>query len=67
MLNTDTYASDFITFLDAIEADTRLKPLDRNILTNYRTKLAGATTTPSEDLQVLGIFERWFAKIRKNK
>jgi hypothetical protein len=65
MLNSDTYAADFVTFLDAIEADTRLKLKDRNTLTAYKTKLDGGNTVVWEDMEILGILQRWFTKITK--
>jgi hypothetical protein len=65
MLNSDTHAADFVTFLDAIEVETRLTLKDRNMLTAYRNKLSAGNTTVREDMEILGILQRWFTKITK--
>jgi hypothetical protein len=60
MLNTDARAAAWITWIDALDGDTRCRPKDLLVLTAYRTKLASAPTTEKEDLEVLRIHWDFF-------
>jgi len=64
MLNTDARASAFVTWLDDLEGDARLKKQDRDFLTAMKTKLGSEPTTRREDAMILAIHERFFSKIR---
>ena len=60
MLNTDDRAAAWITWLDALDGDTRLNPNDALTLTAYHTKLGSEPTTEKEDLEVLRIHREFF-------
>ncbi len=64
MLNTDSMASATITYLNALAANGRLKPLDQQTLTAHATKLGSAPTSRRQDQQVVGIIDRFYAKIK---
>jgi hypothetical protein len=57
MLNTDARAAAWITWLNALDGDTRLRPKDAAFLTVYLTRLGSAPTTQREDLEVLRIHQ----------
>jgi len=59
----DARAAAWIIWNTALAADTRLNAFDRARLTAYETKLAGTPTTQKEDLEVLEIHKKFFAKI----
>ncbi len=60
MLNTDARAAAWITWLNALDGDARLRPHDAEILTAYHTKLGSEPTTEKEDLEVLRIHNDFF-------
>jgi hypothetical protein len=60
MLNTDARAAAWITWLNALDGDTRMRPKDIATLTAYLTKLGSAPTTEKEDLEVLRIHWDFF-------
>jgi hypothetical protein len=61
MLSTDTLKASWKSWIDALEADTRLVAHDRAILTAYKTAL-DTNTTYMMDQQVLEIHKKLFAK-----
>lgn len=62
MLSTDDRKAAWKTWIDALEADTRLNAHDRATLTAYKTQLDSGTTA-KEDQRVLDIHQKLFAKI----
>lgn len=59
----DDRAAALIVWITDLAADTRLCAFDRDRLTAYETKLAGTPTTHAEDLEVIEIHKKLFAKI----
>ena len=55
MKNTDARATGWITWCNALGADTRVKPGDRTALLAYATKLGSAITTAKEDIDCMRI------------
>jgi len=62
MKSTDTRKAAWKTWIDVIEADTRLSAHDRGRLTAYKTAL-DTGTTQQEDLEVLQIHKKFFNKL----
>lgn len=60
MLNTDARAAAWITWLNALDGDTRMRPKDIATLTAYLTKLGSAPTSKKEDLEILRIHNDFF-------
>lgn len=63
MYSSDARKAALKTFVDDLEADTRLKSHDRALLTAYKTQLDSGTSR-REDTEFLGILQRFFSKIR---
>jgi len=66
MLSTDDRKAALKTFVDDLEGDERLKALDRSFLTTYKTALDSGTTR-NQDLQLIGVFERFMVRVMKNR
>jgi len=64
MLAADDRAAALIVWLTDLATDTRLRVHQRARLTAYLTKLGSATTDKREDLDVAGIQNEFFRKVK---
>ena len=62
MKSADDRKAAWKTWIDALEADTRLNAFDRGRLTAYKTALDSGTTE-KDDLEVLEIHKKLFRTI----
>lgn len=65
MLSTDNRKAALKTFVDDLEGDKRLNAHDRGRLTAYKSSLDSGTTT-TEDLEMIGLFERFMVVAMRN-